>query len=128
MPPKTSRKVPKKPPGLNPRPPYYPQHDFLVMPTIDGISTANFQINGTFGTTNYLKVAPSKGFTDYSICARLFLIHYRGTYNAVLTYGNTYEIPDLIFIGKMEKTQFFIILQFCKYYSYELLDNEIFQC
>ena len=61
--------------------------------------TANFQINGTFGTTTHLKVSPTKGFTNYSICAWMFLIHYRGTYNSVLSYGNSYEIPDLIFIG-----------------------------
>ena len=59
---------------------------------------ANLQTDGTFSMTTFLEVKPSVGFKDYTICARMFLMHYRGTYNSVVAYGKG-KIPDVIFIG-----------------------------
>ena len=61
---------------------------------------ANFQIDGTFTESTFMRVKPDIGFTDYTICVRVLLIRLRGSTNAILGYIRA-NVQDAITLGKI---------------------------
>ena len=64
-----------------------------------GVPVAHFQTDGRFTTSTWMEARPAAGFSSYSVCLRMFIKMFRGTYNIVFSFGNA-EIPDLIYICK----------------------------
>ena len=75
--------------------PYYCSFEEPVQTT----PVASFQTNGEFSISTFASARPSIGFQNYTLCVRMFLVHYRGSYNTIIGYGGTGGIPDAIFIG-----------------------------
>ena len=65
-----------------------------------GIPVAKFQLNGLFSTESYLNYAlgiGSNDLTNFSICERINVEYFRGTYSTFFSYATHYSDNSFVF-------------------------------